>query len=337
VNADSQMQLNVRCQKAHVGFAQKHLKPKPEVSGDEREELGGDGTYRDLVVSGGASLFDLTKAILLGFGLNISDYDHRPNLGKLVVGQGTLESMVTASSGKGKLDTQNSILVTDVHTRKEEVPGLSDGHEVVHGPITGLHREKQPEFGMDTAVTPADMKKVRLFQLLDKPRYSSDVRSRDQGMRRGLYMYVLLPERFAFCSSVIGGCLTNAVQQTFYEFSITLEVVGTKQHMGSSFQARLPRCVGGAGKVHGGNEVDWEYGDEEDHTGNLGTGPSIGLAELDAVNVKFNNGRQVRGFVFGGSGDPDDDVMRISGWLCRPLFHIDYDTMRATGLGRGGW
>ena len=88
-----------------------------------------------------------------------------------------------------------------------------------------------------------------------------------------------------------------------------LEAIGSKEHMSSSFQARFPRCVGGLGKVYGGNDFGDEDDDDDDD-------------ELNELNCSFNNGRQVQGLVF-GSGDPEDDVWSIRNWLSTPLFEVD--------------
>lgn len=296
-----QMQVAVRCHE--VGY------PPTETYG-----YGADSRTRKLVIAGNTSVFDLLKATLVSFGLNPAGYDHRPGLGKLNVGRGSIEEMVA-----GKLNKKNAILMSDLHLVGD--PANNDMHAA--GKIDGLHPAKPAKGACDLAVSAADLKKAMLCQVLDRPACSTDVRSADEGMRRGLYFSISLPERLAFCSRVTGGCWNQPVRQSFYDFSVTLEAVGTKAHMASNFQERLPRCVGGQGKVYGGNEMDWFWGEEEDHR-------CWKLAECDCVNAKLNNGRQIRRFVCGYSGDADEDVFAVSGWLCKPLFDVDYVEGTAT-------
>ena len=89
-------------------------------------------------------------------------------------------------------------------------------------------------------------------------------------------------------------------------------------------QSRLPRCVGGVGEAYGGNKADWVYGDAHDHS-------CWKLAEIDCVNAKFNNGRQIN-LCFGGCGDPEEDIFAIANWLCKPLFDCNVDTLRGHDL-----
>ena len=323
VDSTWQLQLNISCETASIGCLEK---PKDgQAAKEERKELygGADGTqeqgamkkyaYRDLVVSGGATAFDLAQSILVAYGLSTSAYNHTSNLGKLDVGQGTINELVDHVEGRGRLrGLEYAMLLQDVVVGETGAPRAA-------GKIAGLHASKPKHGDLSSAaptVTAADLKKVKLCQLLDRPLFSSACRAKHTGVRSMVVLEMLVPERFAFCSRVTGGCLNKPVRQTLYTFVIGLEAIGSKAHMKSDFQARLPRCVGGSGGVYGGNCMEWEYGMPRDHR-------CWKLAELDCVNIKFNNGRQIRGLIFpAASGVPDDDVLRIAGHLCYPLFDI---------------
>lgn len=285
-----QYQLHVRCENAKVGYL-----TKSETHTEEYNN--GSYAYRDLVMSGNASGFDLVKTLLCAFGLSDAPFNHANGLGSLNVGH--------RNSWDDKMCNDNSMMLFDLLLKYEESTrkiAASTTGEV----IRGLHVPRLPANRVAPSVTAAQLKSVKLCQLLDKPMYSSSARSRDAGVRTAIFLCVSKPERAAFVSHM-GGAVERVAQAQF-GFAVTLEVIGTKEHMASSFQARFPRCVGGAGKVHGGNEIDSDDDDEE----------------VDELNCTFNNGRHVAGLM-GGSGDPDEDVWCIRNWLRMPLFDVDED------------
>ena len=280
-----QYQLSIRCEMAKVAF----------LSDESHEVIYRDDTfaYRDLV-SGNAFAFDLVKTLLAAFGLSDSPFNHANGLGSLDVGHRCA----------GKMDTGNAILVMDVQTTRDEAgQPKAEANDL----IRGLHVPSVPANRMSHSVTSAQLKSVKLCQLLDKPKYSTPTRSSDSGVRTSVFLHVMKPDRAAFVSSAGGPA--DTASQALFSFLVTLEAIGTKDDMASSFQARFPRCVGGCGKVHGGNEIDAD--DDDDY-------------EIDELNVKFNNGRQVQGLIWGG-GDNEDAVNSSHRRMRMPLFEIDED------------
>ena len=270
VNPKWQYQLHVRCEWAKVGFLSSEGEQRTESYNKE------SFAYRDLIMSGNASAFDLTKTLLCAFGLSDSPFNHA---------------------------NDNSMLLLDVQLTVDEKTGKAK-HMLANDMIRGLHVPNLPDKRVSHSVTAAQLKSVKLCQLLDKPLHSTTARSRDTGVRSAIFLNVMKPERVATVSRA-GGAVETAAQAMF-GFAVTLEAIGAQEHMASGLQARFPRCVGGAGKVHGGNEFD----EDEDE-------------EVDELNcTTFNNGRRVQGLI-GGSGDPVDDVWCIRNWLRMPLFEVD--------------
>lgn len=298
MNPKWQYQLHVRCEKALIGF----------LSKDEHrtdDYINESFAYRDLIMSANASAFDLVKTMLCAFGLSDSPFNHANGLGSLDVGH--------RYSRNAKMCSDNSMMLHDVQVTFDERTGKVAA-VMTDNLIHGLHVPSLPDKRVANSVTAAQLKSVKLCQLLDKPAYSTPARSRDAGVRTAIYLNIIKPERVAHVSPA-GGVAETAAQALF-GFAVTLEAIGTKEHMASDFQARFPRCVGGAGKVHGGNEFD----DDDDD-------------QLDDLNCTFNNGRQVQGLI-GGSGDPEEDVWCIRKWLRMPLFDVDEDTGVARCMAR---
>ena len=230
VNTGWQLQLKVRCEQAY----EKEAKVKHDYC---------DEAYacRTLVMSGNASAFDLLKAILCSFGLISTEYNH--------------------ANGMGSLGGLGTIILQDVLATQH---GTKDVRAV--GPIAGLSRSaiKHHEGSLlRSEVNSADLKKVKLAQLLDKPWYDTPTRSSRDGLRSRVWMLLDVPERVGFVSGVRGG-VVEAVKPHLYAFAVLCEAIGTKSDMLSSFQRYLPRCVEAMGGLVGGNEIGWEFGDETD-------------------------------------------------------------------------
>ena len=269
---------------------------------------------RDLVLSGNASAFDLVKAILCAYGLD--------DQSKPFVAKNTLDSL--------HLDgVQRQVLFQDIEATYAYVPEADASGEasvlggqrsevVWRGPIVGLHAAPESEeFLKRQAATAAALKLVKLAQLLDKPLASTPDRPSSAGVRDTISIELVLPQRCAFVSRAFGGAMTVA-EKRYYAFAVRCEAIGAKSDMASDFQAMLPRCVGGAGGCHGGNAVDWDYGDDVEPQP-----PSRGRLAIDELNVRLGGGRHIAGLCFpSSSGMPERDYMRIAGWMRRPLFEL---------------
>ena len=171
VSLDWVLKLSVRCERAAPGFMCHHdipLRPRWQRPPDEqvsleREEIYDDPqAYRDLVVSGRASAFDLVLAMLCAFGLETIDtakkpYPRRSNEG----------SLQAAGSEGGPVKVS-----------------LRDGYATESGPVNGgiLGLEYADTTG---EVSMGALKQLRVAQLLDKPHASSKSRSSRQGVRKG--------------------------------------------------------------------------------------------------------------------------------------------------------
>jgi hypothetical protein len=140
----------------------------------ERQETYPEA-YRDLVVSGRSTAFDLVLAALCAFGLETIDtarkeYPRRSNEG----------SLQAAGSEGGPV----KVSLYDGYATKESGP--------VNGGILGLeYADRTGEVSMGT------LKQLRIAQLLDKPHVSSKSRSSTQGVRQGVLLQVTVPERLA--------------------------------------------------------------------------------------------------------------------------------------------
>ena len=183
VSLDWVLKLSVRCERAAPGFMCHHdipLRPRWQRPPDEqvsleREEIYDDPqAYRDLVVSGRASAFDLVLAMLCAFGLETIDtakkpYPRRSNEG----------SLQAAGSEGGPVKVS-----------------LRDGYATESGPVNGgiLGLEYADTTG---EVSMGALKQLRVAQLLDKPHASSKSRSSRQGVRKGVSVDLLMPERLA--------------------------------------------------------------------------------------------------------------------------------------------
>ena len=260
---------------------------------------------RDLVLSGNASAFDLVKAILCAYGL---DDQSKPFVAKNTLGSLHLDGV------------QRQVLLQDVEANYAYVPeaNASSSEVVWRGPIVGLHAAPESEeFLKRQGATAAALKLVKLAQLLDKPLASTPDRPSSAGVRDTISIELVLPQRCAFVSRALGGAMTVA-DKRYYAFAVRCEAIGAKSDMASDFQAMLPRCVGGAGGCHGGNAVDWDYGDDVEPQP-----PSRGRLAIDELNVRLGGGRHISGLCFpSSSGMPERDYMRIAGWMRRPLFEL---------------
>ena len=245
----------------------------------------GEIVYRDLVISANASIFDFTKAVLCAFGLNSSPFQH--------------------TNGTGKLDV-------------ESVQIVEDGAEE---PIVGLGKASLTKDGSvhtRTIVTKTEMKRVKLAQLLDRPRFDTSTRKTTDGDRSAVRMMVHVPQRTAFISPRLGG-VAKVAEQCLVSFNVRCVAVGTKKDMQSKQQTLLPRATGGRGEVYGGNTINWE-GDE-----GMGVGVRLGRMAIDSLNETFVNGRVCRETTLICSAGPEGDGA-IERHICKqlrtPLFGV---------------
>ena len=199
VNPKWQYQLHVRCEKAIVGFLSKKDEARTENYNNE------SFAYRDLIMSANASAFDLVKTLLCAFGLSDSPFNHANGLGSLDVGH--------RNSWDGKMCSENSIMLHDVQVKFDERTGKMAAL-MTNGLIRGLHVPSLPGKRVPSSVTAAQLKSVKLCQLLDKPAYSTPARSRDAGVRSAIFLNILKPERVAHVSAA-GGVAETAAQALY--------------------------------------------------------------------------------------------------------------------------
>ena len=146
-----------------------------------------DYVCRTLTIPSAASLFDLSRAVMCAFGLEGEEQLTGPlpghNAGILIdkadrkgwCGQFTLLDCGINAEGKGR-----------------------------NGRIAGL-RYSTKDSGLGVPVS--ELKRVRLAQLLDRPRRSTHYRSCEAGIRGELFMHITLPNRYSYSRSSGDGAL----------------------------------------------------------------------------------------------------------------------------------
>ena len=291
-------QLRCRCEWDHAGA----LGSKENDRGQKRYEDDDNVAYRDLVVAGTASGFDLVKALLCSFGLDTASERFEP------------------ASNQGALHLDDRAKGVYVHDVLRANDGGDGGRGTPLGAalISGLRYSK----ACANQVTLGELKRVRVAQLLDRPLGASRARAHE-GARQELLLQLMLGPRVAHFSRRRGGVITPAVE-CWYTFHIQCEAVGRAAprreggDLESDLQRLLPRCVGGHGGCYGGNRVNWECGDAERDT-------PEGAAQVDEVNARFAAGRAGRGphrFVF-ASGDPEEDFECVAKMQRLPMFWLE--------------
>jgi hypothetical protein len=247
---------------------------------------------RDIVVGAGMSLHDLTRTVMCSFGLS---------------------DIFTPG---GKLEVNKDCFgVAFNDWVKFEKDGRAEWQEV-RGGVNGLPQKKKKHIKLLPEVSMGTLKATRIAQVLDKPMASSAARSNDEGTRSIIGLGLQTIERTTFCSQWGGGML-SAAQPCLYHFSIQLKAVGTKEDMVSGFQSSLPRCILGAGKVYGGNTIDYQFRTEQD--------TEESRQQIDELNCNFVGKRNIRGGVFMMQAGGMPDGYAIRGWQRVPLFEVFTD------------
>ena len=187
VDLDWVIQLSVRCEYACPGFLDDIClggsTRKLELLNTEQQQIkygtADNQVLRDLVMSGRSSAFDLTTAIVCAFGLETMDmasteFPQRSNSGCLQ----------QAGGGAGSVrGGPVSVSLSDgIPGRRGEAPQSGSISGVTYADETGR-------------VSARELKSLYLAQLLDRPRASSSTRHCDEGLRDGVCLSLVVPER----------------------------------------------------------------------------------------------------------------------------------------------
>ena len=291
---------------------------------------------RDLVFRGTATAFDLVKAVLVAFGLEVEAAKAHP---------------FECQSNQGALHLhENAMGMYDVWDNKTAfIPGVRYGGREIDedqpgpGAEEGDNQEPKEIAGDPTAAQPppkkrrgrratrlpgttplGELKRFKIVQLLDKPVVTTGI-ERPGGVRADIALDLLIPRRPPHASELTGArpppCCGPTegfvAERTAYFFRVRLGAMGCRYHLLSSFQESMAvRCVEARGGAYGGSHIDYVPGDDELDT-------PEGAAEVDLINLRYNAGRQVRGLL-SGTGDPDTDFYQVGRWMRAPLFNIEY-------------
>mmetsp|Transcript_38588 Transcript_38588/g.73925 ORF Transcript_38588/g.73925 Transcript_38588/m.73925 type:complete len:300 (+) Transcript_38588:526-1425(+) len=227
--------------------------------------------FRDLVVSGGASAFDLVRSVLAAFGLE----------GRAVGEEPWAASGRSAKAGWSTLGLLDNILVL------QDV--VSTDKAFATAPIEGL-KYRDTEMLL---VGLQELKRVHTAQLLDRPWVDTATRVHSQGTRREISLQMMLPEREPPSPNSTASRLFAPSEPCWYAFRLRSIAIGTKHDTLASAQSVLPRCVGGQGAVYAGNVVTYGFRPAQDDATLNGDGNdrSSGYKQVDDLNRRLGGAR----------------------------------------------